>query len=208
MNIPEHIGRPVSRRVPGRKDNGFTIPEFMITMAVSVLVMGGIITCHMMGLRMFEMTRAKLGASDDARRSINLLISELRSAKIVRVGSGGLKEFIPVSDGTAQIGSAIEVCASTNTNYWVRYYWDSSDQKVKRATAGSSSATVVASSVSNSTVFSVEDFSGAALTNDSQDYVVGLNLQFYQLQYPSVPIGPGQLFDYYQLQTRVTPRAK
>jgi hypothetical protein len=98
--------------------------------------------------------------------------------------------------------------ATTNTNTWVRYYWDSSDQKLKRATSDSTSTTVVASSVSNATVFSIEDYAGNVCTNSIQDYVVGLNLQFYQLQYPSVAIGPGSYFDYYQLQTRVTPRAK
>jgi hypothetical protein len=191
-----------------RHASGFTIPEFMITTAVSVLVMAGIIACHLMGLRMFEMTKAKLGASDDARRSINLLIAELRSAKVVQVGSGSVKTFTPVTGTALQIGSAIEVYSSTNTNYWVRYYWDSSDQKLKRATNGSESATVVASSVSNSTVFSIEDYSGNVRTNNAEDFVVGLNLQFYQLQHPSVAIGPGRYFDYYQLQTRVTPRAK
>ena len=186
----------------------FTIPEFMITMAVSVLVMAGIIACHLMGLRMFEMTKAKLGASDDARRSINLLVSELRSAKIVRVGTGGLRTFAPIADSTPQVGNAVEVYASTNTNFWVRYYWDSSDQKLQRATNGARTASVIATAVSNSTVFSAEDYSGNPLTNSVQDFVIGLNLQFYQLQYPSVSIGPGHLFDYYQLQTRVTPRAK
>lgn len=187
---------------------GFTIPEFMFTAGVSVLVMGGIIACHLMGLRMFEMTKAKLGASDDARRSINLLIAELRSAKDVQVGSGTATAFIPASGTALQSGNAVEVYASTNTNFWVRYYWDSADQKLKRATNGSSSVTVVASAVSNSTVFSIEDYSGNVVTNKSADYVVGLNLQFYQLQYPSVAIGPGSYFDYYQLQTRVAPRAK
>lgn len=207
MNFQLQRNRLSARVVPG-VSAAFTIPEFMITMSVAVLVMGGIIACHLMGLRMFEMTKAKLGASDDARRSINLLVAELRSAKVVRVGSGGFKEFTPVTGSSPQVGSAIEVYGSTNTNHWVRYYWDSSDQSIKRATNGISSATTVAHSISNSTVFSIEDYAGKPLTNNSQDYVVGLNLQFFQLQYPSVEIGAGRMFDYYQLQTRVTPRAK
>lgn len=188
--------------------SGFTIPEFMITVAVSVMVMAGIVACHLMGLRMFEMTKAKLGASDDARRSINLLISEIRSAKVIRVGSGSTDTFTPVAGSALQNGSAIEIYASTNTNHWVRYYRDASDQTIRRSTNGSSTATVVAHSVSNAAVFSIENYSGAVLTNNAEDYVVGLNLQFYQLQYPSVSIGPGGYFDYYQMQTRVTPRAR
>lgn len=207
MNLPHRVA--VSR-IPGagRRASGFTIPEFMITTAVSVLVMAGIIACHVMGLRMFEMTKAKLGASDDARRSINLLIAELRSAKVVRVGSGSVKTFAPVTGTASQSGNAIEVYPSTNTSHWVRYYLDSSDQKLKRVTNGSESATIVASFVTNSTVFSIEDYLGNVRTNNTEDFVVGLNLQFYQLQYANVSNGPGSRFDYYQLQTRVSPRAK
>ena len=153
------------------------------------------------------MTKAKLGASDDARRAIGLMISEIRSAKFVRVGSGDLGAFTEVGVNTAHVGNAMQVYASTNTNFWVRYYLDSSDQKLKRATNGASTAAVIASSISNSVVFSAEDFTGKPLLNNSQDYVIGLNMQFYQLQYPAVEIGPGKFYDYYQLQTRVTPRA-
>jgi hypothetical protein len=78
---------------------------------------------------------------------------------------------------------------------------------LKRATNGASEATIIASAISNEVVFSAEDFTGKPLLNNSQDYVIGLNMQFYQLQYPAVQIGPGKFYDYYQLQTRVTPRA-
>ncbi len=186
---------------------GFTIPEIMITMTITLMVLAVVITCHLLGLRMFEMTKAKLGASDDARRAINSMISEIRSAKIVRVGNGDLSSFTEIDLDTPKLGSAIQVHPTSDTNSWIRYYWDSADQKVKRATNGMTAPTVVASAVSNQMVFSAEDYAGRPLTNNAQDYVIGLNLQFYQLQYPSVSIGPGNYYDYYQLQTRITPRA-
>lgn len=190
-----------------RGRRGFTIPEIMITMTIVLLVMAVVVTCHLLGLRMFEMTKAKLGASDDARRAISSMISEIRSAKIVRVGAGNLSDFKEIGLDTPKIGSALQVYPSTDTNAWIRYYWDSADQKLKRATNGMTVPTVVASSVSNQMVFTAEDHTGKPLTNNAQDYVIGLNLQFYQLQYPSVAIGPGNYYDYYQLQTRITPRA-
>ena len=185
----------------------FTLPEVMVTMAIILLVFAAVISCHLIGLRLFELTKSKLGASDEARRAIGLMVSEIRSAKFVRVGSGDLADFKEVGVNTPHVGNAMEVYPSTNTNFWVRYYLDATDQKLKRATNGASAATVIASSISNQIVFSAEDFSGKPLINNSQDYVIGLNLQFYQLQYPAVAIGPGKFYDYYQLQTRVTPRA-
>jgi Tfp pilus assembly protein PilW len=187
---------------------GYTLTEIMVTMVVIMMVLAAVISCHLLGLRLFELTKAKLGASDDARHAIGLLISEIRSAKIVRVGSGDLDSFTAVGVNTPHRGNALEVYATTNTNFWVRYFLDS-DKKLKRATNGASTARVIASSISNSNqpVFSAEDFTGTPLLNNSRDYVIGLNLQFSQLQYPEVEIGPGQFYDYYQLQTRVTPRA-
>ena len=68
-----------------------------------------------------------------------LLIDEIRSAKIVRVGSGSLTDFSEADVDSEQQGSAIQIFPSTNTSEWIRYYWDSSDQKLKRTEDGLSS---------------------------------------------------------------------
>ena len=109
--------------IGGRRfSRGFTIPEIMITMTIVLLIMAAVITCHLLGLRMFELTKAKLGASDDARRAISSMISEIRSAKIVRVGSVDLTSFKEIDLDTPHIGNSIQVYTSTDTNSWVRYY--------------------------------------------------------------------------------------
>ncbi|MBK7999753.1 MAG: prepilin-type N-terminal cleavage/methylation domain-containing protein [Verrucomicrobia bacterium] len=154
MNL---FGHPISNRPHGsnaaRKTRGFTIPEIMITMTIVLLIMAAVITCHLIGLRMFEMTKAKLGASDDARRAISSMITEIRSAKFVRVGEGDLAAFKEIGVDTPKIGSAIQVYPSNDTNTWIRYFWDASDQKIKRASNGMTTATIVASAVSNQMVF-------------------------------------------------------
>jgi hypothetical protein len=65
----------------------------------------------------------------------------------------------------------------------------------------------VAHAISNQIVFTAEDYAGRILTNNENNRVIGLSLQFYQLQYPAIPIGPGNHFDYYQLRTKITRRA-
>lgn len=200
---------PTKGHAPGLRRNAaaFTIPEVMITMSIVLLIMAAVITCHLTGLKMFEMTKAKLGASDDARRAISSMINEIRSAKTVRVGEGDLGAFKEIEMDTPHVGSAIEIYSSTDTNAWIRYYWDGTDQKLKRATNGTTIPLVIANAVSNQMVFSAEDFTGTPLKNREKVCVVGLNLQFFQLQYPKVSIGPGNYYDYYQLQARITPRA-
>lgn len=186
--------------------SGFTIPEVMITMALATMVMGGILACHLFGMRMFELTKSKLGASDSARTAISLMISEIRSAKLIRIGQGSLAAFDEIPVNSMQQGSAIQIYPTISTNSFVRYFWDSSDRKLKRATNSAPSATTVASAVSNALVFTSEDFTGRVLTNNENNRVIGLSLQFYQLQYPTVPIGPGSHYDYYQLRTKITRR--
>jgi len=61
-----------------------------------MLVMAGLLSAHFFGLRLFELTKAKLGASDEARAAISTLIQEIRSAKLLRIGDGSLSTFTEV----------------------------------------------------------------------------------------------------------------
>ncbi len=197
----------VRRASAPRAAAAFTLPEFMVTMVLFMFVIGGVIASHIYGLKFFQLSRSKLGASDEARRAVSLLSEEIRTAKVLKIGTGGLSSFTPVSSGAAQRGNAIQIYPGSSTNAFVRYYWDAGDQQLKRTTNGLSYAYVVANAVSNSVVFSAEDHLGNVLTNSQNNRVVGLTLQFYQLQYPTVNIGPGGLYDFYQLRTRITRRA-
>jgi prepilin-type N-terminal cleavage/methylation domain-containing protein len=195
----------IDRRANSR--SGFTLPEIMVSMTIIMLVMAAVLGSHLFGMRMFELTKAKLGASDDARKAIGLLIAEIRSAKVVRIGQGNQSTFVETPPNSLQSGSAIQVYPSTNTNVFVRYFWSGSDRTLRRATNGAAQPSLVASAISNATVFTSEDSSGRILTNNENNRVIGLALQFYQLQYPAVSIGPGNYYDYYQLRTKITRRA-
>ena len=190
-----------------RRQHGFTLTEVMITMALVLIVLATVLSCHLFGMRLFELTKAKLGASDEARGAISTLIGEIRSAKMLRIGSGTLASFAEVIPNQPQAGNAIQIYPTANTNSFIRYFWDSTDQKLKRTTNGATEAHVVAHSISNQLVFTAENFKGQIVTNNENNRVIGLCLQFYQLQYPAVSIGPGNHYDYYQLRTKITRRA-
>ena len=190
----------------GARNCGYTITELMVTMAIVLLVMGAVLSAHVFGMRLFEITKAKLGASDEARAAVSSMISEIRSAKLIRLGDGSLSNFTEVGVNVLQKGSAVQIYASTNLNSFVRYFWDASDRKLKRTTDAATYVSVVANSISNDLVFTAEDYNGVVLTNNENNRVIGLTLQFFQLQYPSVAIGPGGYYDFYQLRTKITRR--
>ena len=75
-----------------------------------------------------------------------------------------------------------------------------------RTTNGQTFVFIVANSISNQLVFTSEDYSGTVLTNNENNRVIAVTLQFFQLQYPTIRIGPGSIYDFYQLRTKITRR--
>ena len=208
----DRTGRRVSNwqglanREPSALRSGFTLVETMVTMGIFLFVLSGIITSYMYGLRMFEIAKPKLTASDDAREAISKLVDEVRAAKLVRIGTGTLNSFTEVGVNSLQVGSAIQLYPTTDTNTFIRYYWDSAEQRLKRVQSGAVTYSVMANAVTNSQVFTSEDFQGNIHTNNMNNRVIGLSLQFNQIQYPVMAVGPGNYYDYYQLRTKITRR--
>lgn len=184
----------------------YTLAEIMVASALFSLVVLGSVGANIFGLRMYGITKAKLGASDEAREAVSRLVNEVRGAKIVRVGNGSLNSFTPIPMGQAQAGNSLQIFPTTNSTPFVRYYWDANDTRFKRTTDGAGSSIVVANFITNQIVFRAEDHLGNVLTNGQNNRVINLKLEFYQIQYPIVNIGPGGLFDYYKLETRITRR--
>jgi len=193
-------------RSSGGAGRAFTLVEMVTAMALFMLVLAGVVAGHLYGLRMMSITTPKLGSSDEARQAVSRLIGDIRSAKWVRIGNGSLTTFTEVGPTAAQMGSAIQVYPTLNTNHWIRYFWDAGDRQLKVTTNGCSAATVVASAVSNAVVFTSEDFRGNILSNNYNNRLIGLRLEFFQIEYPRVAVGPGGLYDYYQFRTRIARR--
>jgi len=186
----------------------FTLTELMVATAVFMLAVLGLLYLHIFGLRMNELVRTKLGASEDARRAVSLLAAEIRAAGVVRVGTGDSATFSETPFGSPQEGAALEVYPlKTDTNTFIRYYFDPEENRLKRQESGAASPTVVAGGITNSAIFTAEDFTGKILTNNSNNRVIGVRLQFFQIDNPAIRISAGSLYDYYQLQTRITRRA-
>ena len=66
---------------------------------------------------------------------------------------------------------------------------------------------MVAQYLTNTVVFTSENYSNVVLTDNQNNRVIGVNLKFYQIQYPIATIGQGGYFDYYQVSTKITRRA-
>ena len=188
------------------KNFGFTITELLVSLSVFSLALLGVLYVHLFGLRLSTVIQTKLPASNHARTACGRLMDDIRTAKKIQVGSGTFASFTPCADGTAQLGNAIQVQPSTNASMYVRYYLDAGDRKLKRMTNGATTFDTIAEFITNDVVFTSEDYRGTNLTASQNNRVIGVSMQFYQLQYPLVAIGASNIFDFYQLQTKITRR--
>lgn len=190
----------------------FTLTELMVAVTIFVMVIGGVVYAHIAGLKMFEWVRIKLGASDDARRTLSLLVSEVRSSQDWEVGTGTSTTFTRVADGNDFEGNALKILradwhVTQNSNSFVVYYRDPSSASLMRREGLSSSAMTVAESLTNDVVFSATDYRGVVTTQKDARQVLGVTMEFYQIRYPIVQVGTNHHFDYYQMTTRVSRRS-
>lgn len=190
-----------------QRQRAFSLNELMVTATCILAVLAGLLYAQLTGVRMFQITKAKLGASDDAREAINDLVGEVRAAKLIRVGTGSATAFTEAGVNNEQRGNAIQVHPTTNLTVYSRYFLDPDTSTLKRVASGSTAARTIATSITNTIPFTAEDYRGTVQTNNENNRVIGLTLQFYQIQYPVVLVGRGQFFDFYQIRTKIARRA-
>src|SRR5204863_1697754 len=88
----------------------FTLPELMVTMAIFLILVGGMVSTNMFGLRMFQIEQAKLSASDGARKIVGGLINEIRSCDSFQIGTVSTNGmFTALSLNATQAGPALIV---------------------------------------------------------------------------------------------------
>jgi prepilin-type N-terminal cleavage/methylation domain-containing protein len=206
MRIPLH-SEPLEPGTIAARRAAFTLTEIMVAMAIFALAIGGAIYAHLFGLRMHGITQSKLSSTQGAQSTLNRVKDEIRTAKIVDIGNGNAASFSEIGLNLLQKGNAVQIYATTNTNTFVRYYLDDAKDELRRVESGVAGSAVVAAFITNQVAFQAEDYRGNVLTNNQNNRVIRMTLEFYQLQYPMVKIGPGKLYDYYRLQTKITRRA-
>jgi prepilin-type N-terminal cleavage/methylation domain-containing protein len=189
-----------------RNSCAFTLPEIMVTMAIFTLLFAVLISCQIFGMRLKSISETKLAATAGGRKALNQVRSEIREGKILIVGTGNNSSFTNIPDNTPQTGNALQISLTTNTGTYIRYYLDTNDNCLKRVTSLNGQVQILASFITNRLVFQAEDFKGNVLTNDQNNRVVRMILEFYRWEYPVATVGSNGMYDYYRLQTRITRR--
>lgn len=183
------------------KKQGFTLPELLVASTVFALILAGVVFAHLFGLSMFRVTETTLNATEDTRSAIGRMANEIRTCRTTLVGNVKAGAFEALLSGERQEGTALMIRPTTNTASFVIYFVNPSDQTFRRTTSTPGSAVILAESITNSLVFRAQDHRGTVLTNNQNNRVININLEFYQ------PKLHRQVADYYKLETSVTRRA-
>lgn len=182
----------------------FTLVDLMVSLGLFMLVMFVVIYAHLSGLKMYQLASAKLSASQDARRTINEITEDIRTAGNVRIGTGDETTFSQTAVHTLQQGNALRIFPDRDdTNTYVQYFRDASTDQFKRLSTDDESVSVIAEGVTNEIIFAAENYNGQVLTNYFNTRVIAMQLQFSQ-----ETSGAGQLRDFYQLRTKITRRSQ
>jgi hypothetical protein len=195
----------------------FTIIEMLVTVGIFVILITAFIYAHIFGLRYDELVCSKLGASEQSRRSFELLTSDIRASKIWRIGNGSSNSFTNLPNATNMVGNAVQLNWTTDTNQWVRYYFETSGPSISEPNGRLCRLTsdgqykVLAQYLTNvcgtSMQFRAENYLGTLVTDYQYKYVIVTLMEFYQYQYPQTYVGPGLYYDYYRIQLKATSHA-
>lgn len=178
----------------------------MIAVGLFALVVMGSVLSHLVGLRMCTINQTKLKTTHSARAALNRTEDDIRCATQIQIGTGSASGFTNIIGNLPRQGNAIQIYPTLNTNVFIRYYLDKSDQTLKRVLSNGAFE-AIANYITNTTPFTAEDYAGNVLTNDQNNRVVRMNFEFYQWEFASPNPGGRNVYDYFRVQTKIAQRA-
>lgn len=194
-----------------REVRAFTLAEMMVALTIFTVVMLGMVGVQMFGMRYDELVNSKLGASDKSRMGFDKLASDIRGAMVWKIGTGSTNNFTQCTTNTSQVGNSLQISYTSYTNptsYDVRYWFDTNNAWLCRMVSGSTQPSIIASSLTNTTsssmTFRAEDYQGNLATDWLFKYVIVTTMEFAQYQYPLTKVGPGNYYNYYRIQFKVS----
>ncbi len=171
----------------------------MTTMAIFSLVVIAMVSLQIFGLKVNALTSSKLESTTYSLKVLDQVRDLVCEASSVSVGNGNSTSF--TATGTS--GNALEVYPTTNSNY-LRFYLATNTTALYELNSTNHNLSLLASNVVNKTVFEAVNFQGNVLSGNQEHYAIELTLQFAQLAYTV----PSNTYDYYTLQTEMTPRTE
>jgi len=184
-----------------RRHLGYTLIEALVSMALLLIVVGAVLTCHLTGLRFNLAIQSHTQYAQAARAALSCMTEEIQSATSLQVGSGSATNFVPAGATNLQAGNALRIYPSTNATQFIYYFYDAGTSNLDKIPLAATNIIItVATGITNSHVFSMQNFAGTVLTNSQNNAVMRVLLQMSFIS-PIAGVSAG-----YQAGAQVTRR--
>jgi prepilin-type N-terminal cleavage/methylation domain-containing protein len=215
-------------RLLRRAARGFTLVEMIVSITVFSLVILATIAMQIYAARVYTLSATTLNSTEQARVTMNDIRDRVREARVVYVGNYTTSSgFSQTTNGFAQQGNALAMYPTTSTNTFTLVYLQTPNGSdfttlsiegvgvstnaliLLTYTNGTLSVSNdIADFITNQVVFDAENFEGIVLSNNENNYLIRMKLDFAQFAAPIANTGTNQYnaYDYYQLNTVVTRR--
>ena len=210
------ISSPGGGRARLQRQRAYTLPELSISLTIFVMVIGAVVYSHMLGMNIYQLGAAKLGATQASRDTMNQMVADIQGSLLLYIGNvdANGNNFTRIANGNQQVGNAIQVFPTgdeNHTNNCIQYFWmdDSGRKTIKRLVYSNAlvSLDVSADCITNSQVFAAVDYKGTVRTNQQKNCrTIRVELDYYQVKYPRVDIGSNCLYETYQFRTMISRR--
>ena len=211
---------------------GFTLVEMVVAITVFTIVILATVAMQIYAVRVYTLAATKMIATQAARVTMNDIRDRVRQARIVYVGNYSPQgdypsvDFTSVTNGGLQEGNALMIYPTTATNSFALMYlqagngtttnFSTLDDNGNVINTNSlilllytnntmTASNIVAGYITNAMVFDAENFEGTVLSNNQNNSLVHMTLDFSQHLY-SIGTNLFNAYDYYQLNTVMTRR--
>ena len=200
---------------------GFTLLEAYISTTILIGAVLALTAGQIFALTIYQLAATKLTSTASARKAMNFIRDQIRECSWVDVGIYDTTNntFSTIAAGNLQIGNAVAVYPSNPNNAVTPtvatvYYMNPAMSNICSVIYSNSSvltstiSTNIINYITNYYAFDLEDsFTNIQTTSGINNRVIHIKVQFAEWEFPLAGVG-GQnaMYDFYQLQTRVTRR--
>lgn len=178
----------------------FTFPELLTSLAIFVTVIGGIVSAQIVGLRLNARAISKTESTAASLKVLNQVGDRVLEADSAIVGNGNNHSFTP----TGTNGNALQVFSSVNTNNYLLFFMSTNTGAFYEWNSTNPELFVLAENITNESVFQTVNFQGNVFSGNQEHYSIRMTLNFAQLNFRI----PTNSYEYYTLETQMTPRGQ
>ena len=195
--------------------SGFSVLEMVLVAGIFAVLVIGMVSSQIYGMRVYTLTATKLVSTAGAREVIGSLRDQIREANLVYIGncSSDWTTYSDITNGKQQ-GNAVEIYPTTNSTPYFICYLDTTTSTNRlmlynSGTNGEGTTRDLCDYITNTMPFDAEDMYGHVLTNNQNNRVIGITMQFSKWAFPIARIRGTNINEYqfYQLRARATRRA-